>query len=288
MDAIRSRRNLHLEQPRWQYEPFDLERMEDHECKVEFRLKKGKIYALVGTFELPDVIKCPYGTVLDSVEAPCICFKRFVYPSKYVDLIPRLAGRVPHLCMVSDLVTVMTYDRFRNLFTTLDQPWLSPGNLQAFAGVMHCRGTALDNFWGFIDETARPIYRPERNQRVLYNGHKRIHALKFQSAVTPNCLIDNMYIEGRRHDSAILAISGLLPRLEQHSYSPNVQALFINGDPAEQHDVNRCIRQVRVSVGWVFGDIVNYFKFTGFRKNLKIGLSSVGKIYSLCALLRNH
>jgi hypothetical protein len=40
-------------------------------------------------------------------------------------------------------------------------------------------------------------------------------------------------------------------------------------------------------VEWVFGDITNYFKFLDFKKNLKIGLSAVGKMYSVCALLRN-
>ena len=35
--------------------------------------------------------------------------------------------------------------------------------------------------------------------------------------------------------------------------------------------------QVRVSVEWLFGDIVNYFKFLDFKKNLKIGMSSIGK-----------
>ena len=38
---------------------------------------------------------------------------------------------------------------------------------------------------------------------------------------------------------------------------------------------------------WVFGDVENYFKFTDFKKNLRIGLSAVGKIYIVCALLRN-
>ena len=44
---------------------------------------------------------------------------------------------------------------------------------------------------------------------------------------------------------------------------------------------------VRSSVEWLFGDIVIYFKFIDFKKNLKIGLSSVGKMYIVCALLRN-
>ena len=29
----------------------------------------------------------------------------------------------------------------------------------------------------------RPISRPDANQRIVYNGHKRVHALKFKSVV---------------------------------------------------------------------------------------------------------
>ena len=36
-----------------------------------------------------------------------------------------------------------------------------------------------------------------------------------------------------------------------------------------------------------FGDILNYIKFVDFKKNLKIRLSAVGKIYTVSALLRN-
>ena len=45
--------------------------------------------------------------------------------------------------------------------------------------------------------------------------------------------------------------------------------------------------QVRIAVEWVFGDIINCFKFLDFKKNLKIGLSAVGKFYIVRALLRN-
>ena len=30
-------------------------------------------------------------------------------------------------------------------------------------------------------------------QRIVYNGHKRVHGLKFQSVALPNGLIANMY-----------------------------------------------------------------------------------------------
>ena len=38
---------------------------------------------------------------------------------------------------------------------------------------------------------------------------------------------------------------------------------------------------------WLFGDIINSFKFLDYKKNLKIELSSVGKMYVVCALLLN-
>ena len=44
---------------------------------------------------------------------------------------------------------------------------------------------------------------------------------------------------------------------------------------------------LRVTVEWLFGDIINDFKFLDFKKNLKIGMSSVGKMYLVCALLNN-
>lgn len=46
-----------------------------------------------------------------------------------------------------------------------------------------------------------------------------------------------------------------------------------------EKQLDKLMSQVRVVVEWVFGDIVNYFKFLDFKKNLKIGLSAVGKMY---------
>ena len=138
----------------------------------------------------------------------------------------------------------------------------------------------------FVDGAVRPICRPGKNQRVVYNGHKRIHAPKFQSVVIPNGLIANLYgpVKGRQHNSAFLAMSGLLPQLEQRSFGPGGGTLWLYGVPTYPHRVH--LQRPYVSVEWLFGDIINYFKFTDFKKNLKTGLSSVGKMYSVCALLQ--
>ena len=49
----------------------------------------------------------------------------------------------------------------------------------------------------------------------------------------------------------------------------------------------KSMSEVRISVEWLFNDIINYFKFMDFKKNLKVGLSSVGKMYIVSGLLRN-
>ena len=55
----------------------------------------------------------------------------------------------------------------------------------------------------------------------------------------------------------------------------------------EMRAFNTAMSRVRISVKWLFGDITNYFKFIDYKKNLKIGMSAVGKQYIVCALTRN-
>ena len=102
----------------------------------------------------------------------------------------------------------------------------------------------------------------------------------------------------------MLADSGLLGELGQYAFSPTGQPMALYGDPAyplrvhlvvpyrnagmtqQMQDFNRAMSAVRISVEWLFGDI-NYFKFLDFKKNLKMSLSAVGKMYIVCAILRN-
>ena len=111
--------------------------------------------------------------------------------------------------------------------------------------------------------------------------------------------------EGKRHDAGMLRMSGLLHNLQQHSFDTSGQPLCIYGDQAyplrihlqgpykggqltdDQEQFNSSVSKVREAVEWVFRDIVTYFAFLDFKKNLKIGLSPVGVMYSVCALLRN-
>ena len=117
-------------------------------------------------------------------------------------------------------------------------------------------------------------------------------------------MIFQFLLEGRRHDAGMLQDSKLLQSLQMFAFNLHGQPMCIYGDPAyplrihlhapfcnrvltpQMQAYNSAMSEVRSSVEWLFGDVINYFKFLDF-KNLKIGLSSVGKMYVVCALLRN-
>ena len=290
------------------YDSFDLDNVSDDECRSEFRFYKNDIFLLAEALNIPEVLTCYNGSKVGGIEGLCIFLKRFCYPCRYSDMIPRFARPVPQLCMVSNTVMNFIHENFHHLLETFNQPWLSQIELVNLAGAIHARGAPLQNCWGFVDGTVRPVCRPHDHQRILYNGHKRVHSIKFQSVVTPNGLIANLAgpYEGRKHDSGMLADSGLLLQLQAHSFSPAGDPLCIYGDQAyplrvhlqgpfrrnaamtpDQVLYNKAMSQVRTSVEWVFGDITNYFAFLDFKKNLKVGLSAVGKMYICCALMRN-
>ena len=103
----------------------------------------------------------------------------------------------------------------------------------------------------------------------------------------------------------MLVESGLLANLEEYAVSETGQPMCVYGDPAyplrpqlqapfreavltdDMKRFNTAMSSVRVSVEWLFGDVVNQFKFVDFKKNLKVALSPVGKIYITSAVLNN-
>ena len=179
--------------PYWNYPKFDLDSLENEECISGFRFEKKDVYILGETLETPESIICYNETKVDGIESLCISLKQFAYPCRYSDMISRFGRPVPEVCLLSNHVMNFVYGRWGNLLKTMNQQWLAPVNLQPFADTIHASESPLDNCWVFIDGTVRPICRPRKDQRILYNGHKKVHAIKFQSVVARNGLIANLY-----------------------------------------------------------------------------------------------
>ena len=143
--------------------------------------------------QVPDYFTCPNGTVPSGSEALLMFLKRFSYRCRLSDMVPRFGRSIPEMSLILAEVTEFIAETHGHLLRNLDQPWLRPVQLESFARAIHEKGAALDNCWGFVDGTVRPICRPKEHQRVMYNDHKRVHGLKFQSVVAPNGLIANLF-----------------------------------------------------------------------------------------------
>jgi hypothetical protein len=197
------------------------------------------------------------------------------------------------------------YETWHHLFA-VHVSRFGPAKLQQFARLIEQAGSPFRRCIGFIDGTCRPICRPGRNQRLLFSGHKRVHAIKFQSVVTPDGMISHLSgpYAGHRHDLGLLNESGLLPYMKEH-FRDNNGPYILYGDAGysvsshlvssfkgahltnDQRSLNRKMADLRIAVEWRFGDIVRDFAFIDFKKNLKLYLQPVGKLYIVAALFSN-
>ena len=162
------------------YGSFNLNEMDDNECLAEFRFHKNDVPILLEALQLPQSFTCHQGTICDGIEALCITLRRFPYP-------------VPELSMISNLVMDTIYQEYNHRLTRWNNTLLNPPLLESYARAIDSKESPLPNCFGLIDGTVWPICRPEQNQRIVHNGHKRVHGLKYQSVVLPNGMIANMY-----------------------------------------------------------------------------------------------
>ena len=108
-------------------------------------------------------------------------------------MIYRFGRPVPILSMVTNQVVDYIYQAHAHRITQWNNQLLNSASLQLYAEAIGRKGPALEYCFGFVDGTVRPISRPKEHQSTVYNGQKRVHALKFQSVTIPNELIASLY-----------------------------------------------------------------------------------------------
>ncbi|CAM1298097.1 Uncharacterised protein r2_g751 [Pycnogonum litorale] len=286
---------------------LDISSLSDAEVINLFRFKREDVVRLMELLRIPDpIIIARNGTKATNLEGLCILLRRMAYPNWWSDLVPLFGRSVPELSLISRFMVNHVAEQFGNLLTNFNFPWMQVDKLEMYCAAIKNQGAPLDSCWGFIDGTARPLARPIHLQRNLFSGHKRTHYLKFQSVMCPSGIIVNLFgpLEGKRHDSGMLAESGLmleLRKLKNVDGSP----YYIYGDPAyplsphlmtpyrnavlthSQAVFNTKMSRVRQCVEWGFGKIIQYFAFLDFKKNLKLFLQPVGKYFIVGTILTN-
>ena len=155
------------------------------------------------------MITCYQRSVCTGLEALCVVLRRLAYPCRYADMIARFAKPVPVLCIINNYMIDFIYQTHSHRILQWNDTLLNRRALYTYANAITAQGSPLENCFGFIDGTVRPISKPGENQKIVYNGHKRVHAIKFQSVALPNGMIGNMFgpVGKFQHVYAFVSIS---------------------------------------------------------------------------------
>ena len=157
--------------PHSSYARFDLENIDETECLAEFRVQKQDIPVLAFfNYQWTSVVHKEQSVIELKVYA---CY----WEGFLILAVIQIWSPVLELCMITNEVMDNIFNNHGHRISEWNDDVLNPHLLQEYADVIHAKGAPLENCFGFIDGTVRPIARPDQQQRIVYNGHKLVHSL---------------------------------------------------------------------------------------------------------------
>ena len=275
-------------------------------CWAQMRTRKEDIPRLAKALRLPEVIETN-GHVFSQLEALVTFLHRMAHPGSWESKLQFLGGRAraAYSCAFY-FVLYHIYNHFHDRITSLVD-WHNMADV--FADAIHTVAPACRCI-GFVDGTFRTCARPGGHndiQRQLYSGYYKLHGLKFQTVVSPNGLIIDLFgpVLGRRGDGYMLRASNLLHRMAQLCARAN-QPYYIYGDPAyplgqyilrgykrtaactaAQRAFSTAMSRVRESVEWGYQLITANWQYLDFTRTQWVRQQPIGMIYFVGALLTN-
>lgn len=198
------------------------------------------------------------------------------------------------------LMTEYLYGKFGLLVIFSHRTWTEE-RCDMYSTAISGAGSPLPNIVAFVDGTVKRICRPsgDSHQRAMLNGHKRYHALTFQSLLAPSGIIGGFAGPniGSAHDSPSLRLSETWEK-----FTSCVPSRFrVYGDSAyrlgprlikaidgeNQAVLNTAMSSLRQSVEWPFGHMYILFSAMNHWSALKIRKSHIGKKFVVVCLLYN-
>ncbi|CBJ33379.1 conserved unknown protein [Ectocarpus siliculosus] len=267
------------------------------DCINFLRFSREQIIITVQHLCVPDMIRTDCGYVIAGRTALCVLLYRLAFPCRYKDM--RLIFHRSDSCLCETFNYMLHFmNETWGSMLTLDLGRLVP-RLDFFAERLQTWGCPLPNCWAFIDGTVRAICRTIREQRAFFNGHKRYHAIKLQSVVTPDGIMVDLFGPelGTRHDVHLLHESGVLVMCQEHMNSASGDPYVVYGDPAygmSTHlncpysaeaygplsagmiEFNKQMSACRVAVEWVFKEMTSKWAFVALKNQQKHLLSPIG------------
>lgn len=170
------------------YEPFNLEDMDDEQSKSDFRFEKDHIHLLTDMLELPDKLRCSSTIKVENVEGLCLLLKQMASPCQKSDLIECFGKPMSELRIISNKIIDYLYRTHKHRITKWNDYLLSPVHLEIYSEAISSKGASIvDNCFGFVDCPVRP------NNRKIFKGEKPVYSLKYQNVILPNGMIAHTY-----------------------------------------------------------------------------------------------
>jgi hypothetical protein len=211
---------------------FDLEQVPRPNCQLYFRFYQEEILAMVVALRMPEILVFDNGSKVHCVEALCIALRRLACPCRLFDLMDIFGRSQSMLSRIFNYTLRLLYRRWRRrLFW--DPIRLSPDKLKEFHYAIRRQNAPCLTSFAFVDGTVRAVSRPIDGKEQIYNGHKRVHAMKYQSVATPDGIIVHLSgpFAGNRHDSRLFEMSDLAPILRACAKGYDNRQLSLYGDP---------------------------------------------------------
>ena len=119
------------------YGKFDLENMDEAQCKKELRFLHSHICDLKNVLNIPEKIVICQRTVSSGVDALCILLKRLAFPCRYTDMVPTFGGNETELCPISNHMLDYIYTQQHHYLQSWNQHFLQTPILKEYANVIH-------------------------------------------------------------------------------------------------------------------------------------------------------
>lgn len=290
---------------------YKFELLSDLGCTQLFRFCRKDVMRMIPVMAWPEEKRktSMNGYSVNPLLATCVVLRRLTTPDRWCDL-ECLFGKFSSQLAEIFRDGLNHFVRARsNLLTSVIPKAFIAGRSQAYASAVFEKSGCMDNCVAFIDGTVIGISRPgggEIHQRVVYNGHKRKHALKFQAVTTPDGLCIHLHGPevGRRHDMFLYASSGMDAQLLD-VMTVNGKQFIVYGDSgyswrvylevpfaganlsAVQKAFNKAMSAVRISVEWYFKCVKQLWSFVDSKRKLRVRQMPVGLVYQAAVLLTN-
>lgn len=286
---------------------FNVETFSEEYCVKQFRFTCPQLKEIIEVLGIPPRIKTYGRDNVDSLTVLCMVIYRLSYPARLDRMEEVFKRSAPAISRLVNHLIKWTMLRWNQLLIW-DHHRLTPAKLEEYADLCY---EASDNecnaVIGFIDGTVHEINRPVIGQQSVFNGHKHIHALKYQSIMAPDGIILHLSkaFTGTTHDLTIYQQSGIIDILEEHAFDTAGGSLALYGDSAympdphmiigytdanpteDQARFNKTMSGLRIIVEWGFKEVTTYFSGMDFPKSHRLLSTCVESHYRFAVLMTN-